>query len=528
MTTQQPLISVVIVSYKVKNFTVRCLDSLYKTEGIPVPEIIVVDNDSKDGTVECLREDFPQVNVIRNEENAGFGRACNQGMKISGGKYVLFLNPDTLVEKDTLKILSDFLEENEKAGMVGPKILNPDGSLQLACRRSFPTPSSALSRFLGLSRLFPKSKKWGRYNLTYLDENQTMEIDAVSGSCMMIRKEVLEKTGGFDEDFFMYGEDLDLCYRIKALGQKVFYCPRTKIVHFKGESAQKKPYRSFIAFQYANYIFSRKHITEHFSFIPKWFLNFGILINSAFQMVQMIMRHPGFAVADLFFLNSILAVVIFAWYRVIQIPSPYDYGNFSVIFLHLIFSVVWLVSLAANGAYSGAKKDISNTFRGCLTGGIVSLATVYLARDLAFSRVAFLITSGLSTFLIPGWRILLFRYRSFQQSSVLLIGSHDLIRRGIIVLNKKPFYSKVYYLSEKQDPEQGNAEYLGKPEEISMIVREVSVDEVIVFQQELSYTKLIETIAISLKKKPVIRLATFSREQKLILADLATPTIQTL
>ena len=208
-------LSIVIVNYNVKEFLQNLIHSIYKAGERINYEIIIVDNASDDGSVELLQEKFPDVKLIVNSKNLGFSKANNIGMSVATGKYILLINPDSIVQEDTFEKMISFFENTPDAGLAGCKILNPDGTLQLACRRSFPGPWTSFCKVIGFSNLFPKSKFFARYNLTYLNENETYEVDAVSGSFMMIKREVLEKVGNLDEQFFMYGEDLDWCYRIK-------------------------------------------------------------------------------------------------------------------------------------------------------------------------------------------------------------------------------------------------------------------------------------------------------------------------
>ena len=218
-------VSVVIVNYNVRDLLRQSLRSIERSlAGIP-SEVIVVDNNSVDGSVGMLAKEFPNITVIANRANIGFSAANNQAMRLATGKYLFILNPDTIVEEETIKILIDFMDTHPGAGAVGCRILNPDGTFALESRRSFPTPAVAFYRMTGLSRLFPRSRIFGRYNLTFLPENQVATVDALSGSCMFLRSAALTasedtdtgrgEAGLFDEDFFMYGEDLDLCYRIQ-------------------------------------------------------------------------------------------------------------------------------------------------------------------------------------------------------------------------------------------------------------------------------------------------------------------------
>ena len=233
-TAKMEKVSIIIISYNVRSYLAHAIDAIIKSEYKEL-EIIVVDNNSYDGTCEYLKEHYDNVssiNIITNKENIGFGKAVNQAAKIATGKYFLILNPDTIIEEETISELVDYLYNNKNVGMVGPKILNSDGTLQLACKRSFPTIKVALPKILGVDRIFPNSKWAGKYNLTYLDPEEIHAVDAISGSCMLIREETFKKLNGFDEQFFMFGEDLDLCTRIWENGLEVHYVPKTKIIHY--------------------------------------------------------------------------------------------------------------------------------------------------------------------------------------------------------------------------------------------------------------------------------------------------------
>ena len=257
-------LSIIIVNYNVKEFLQNLLHSLQKSVSSITHEIIVVDNASDDGSVEFIREKFPQINLIVCQTNLGFSKANNLGLKVSKGKFILLINPDTIVSEDTITKMIEFLNEHPDAGLVGCKILNPDGSLQLACRRSFPGPWTSFCKVTGLSTLFPNSRLFAKYNLTYLDENSTYEVDAISGSFMMMKREVYEKIGGFDEQFFMYGEDLDLCYRIQKNGYKVYYYPGTQIIHYKGESTKRSGLDETKYFYDAMNLFVKKHFSSFY------------------------------------------------------------------------------------------------------------------------------------------------------------------------------------------------------------------------------------------------------------------------
>ena len=259
------MLSVIIVNYNVKFYLEQCLESVRRaSKGLQV-ETFVVDNLSTDGSVAYLRERFPEVTFIENRENVGFARANNQAIRQSKGRYVLLLNPDTFVGEDTLARMVEFMEAHPEAGGAGAYMLNADGTFAPESRRGLPTPFVAFCKMSGLTKLFPKSRLLGRYYMGYLDASEVNEIEAISGACMMLRREALDKVGLLDEDFFMYGEDIDLSYRVLKGGYKNYFIP-TRMLHYKGESTAKNSYRYAYTFYQAMRLFFRKHY-GHYSFI---------------------------------------------------------------------------------------------------------------------------------------------------------------------------------------------------------------------------------------------------------------------
>lgn len=257
-------LSVIIVNWNAREFLARCLETVFASEFDGDFEVIVVDNNSPDGSVEFIRERYPRVKVIANRDNPGFARGNNQAIREARGEYILLLNPDTEIKPDTLQVMADFMRERPDCGMAGCKVLNPDGTLQPACRRSIPTPADAFFKLAGISRLFPRSPRFARYNLTYLPEDRLCAVDAVSGSFLFTRREVVEKIGLLDERFFMYGEDLDWCRRAQQAGYRNYYVPAASIVHYHGQSSAKRPLRTAYYFYQAMYLFYCKHAA------PRW------------------------------------------------------------------------------------------------------------------------------------------------------------------------------------------------------------------------------------------------------------------
>ena len=267
--------SIIIVAYNSCDFIPACLKSVRDAcEGID-SQIIVLDNGSKDRITPEIKKFFPEVLWLDSQENLGFGKGCNLAEKHATKPFLFFINPDTVVSRDSFTKVLDFMEEHPESGTVGCRILNEDGSIQWACRRSFPTIISAVSKTIGLAALFPNSKMLASYNMTYADPDEMIEVDAISGSFFCIRRDVYEKLNGFDEDFFMYGEDLDLCFRTKQMGLHNYYTPITNILHFKGQSCRTRRCGSYVDFYKAMLIFVRKH--KDLYFVPNFLVSFGIL-----------------------------------------------------------------------------------------------------------------------------------------------------------------------------------------------------------------------------------------------------------
>jgi GT2 family glycosyltransferase len=279
-------LAIVIVNYNVCDLLRKCLQSVYASTGEFSYDVCVVDNHSADDSVAMIRAEFPRVKIIDNFQNLGYPAANNQGLRflgVVGGatgenpRYCLLLNPDTVVPADAFSILLEYMDNNPDVGVVGPKLVLTDGSLDLACRRSFPTPAVSAYRFTGLSRLFPTSRRFGRYNMTYLNENEEAEVDSVVGAFMMVRGKAVEQVGLLDERFFMYGEDLDWAKRIKEAGWKVVYYPAVTVMHVKRASSRQSR-RAQVEFYRAMLIFYYKHYYPETPRVLHWLIVLGLAL----------------------------------------------------------------------------------------------------------------------------------------------------------------------------------------------------------------------------------------------------------
>jgi GT2 family glycosyltransferase len=252
-------LSIVIVNYNVKNLLKKCLESIFKYEKDVEFEVIIVDNNSKDHSKEMLKRDFPQAKLIENRRNVGFSRACNQGIRESHGRYILLLNPDTELTPGGFKKMIELMDSRPEVGICGPKMMDQEGNLQFSCR-SFPSYLTAVSSSQSiLNRIFPDNFLSQKYLLKEQDHSQIREVDWVSGSCLLAKREMLEKVGLLDERFYMYVEDVDLCYRAKKSGFSVFYFPLVVVIHHIGKSTQKKKFNMLLEHHRSMYYFYRKH-----------------------------------------------------------------------------------------------------------------------------------------------------------------------------------------------------------------------------------------------------------------------------
>lgn len=280
-------LSVIIVNYNTQEKLQCCLQSVFHSAASYKPEVWVVDNGSSDCSVEMVRKEFPEAKLLINKENLGYARANNQTIKKilesrdkkggegSGSRYILLLNPDVVVAPETFDKMISFMDNNPAVGISGCKVVKADGKLDLACRRSFPNPANALFRVSGLSFLFPKSR-FSSYNLTFLPEDEICEVDSVMGAFLLIRIRAIKQIGFLDEDFFMYGEDLDWSYRVKSAGFKVMYVPVTTVVHDKGSSSRKLPRKALYEFHRAMQLFYDKHYRGKYNFLLNWLVRCGI------------------------------------------------------------------------------------------------------------------------------------------------------------------------------------------------------------------------------------------------------------
>ncbi|MBI1931129.1 MAG: glycosyltransferase [Ignavibacteriales bacterium] len=493
-------LSIIIVNYNVKEYLLNLLDSIKQASKNISTEIIVVDNNSDDGSIPAINEKYPEVRTIQNNVNVGFGAANNQALEISSGKFILLLNPDTIVRENTFSEMINFLEQNPKVGIAGCKVLNPDGTLQLACRRSFPKPWVSFTKVTGLSKIFPNSKLFAKYNLTYLDENKSYEVDAISGSFMMMTREAFNKVGGFDTDFFMYGEDLDLCYRIQKAGLKVFYVHKTEIIHYKGESTKRSKIDETKIFYNAMHLFVSKHFSS--SFIVEIILQFAIILRKTF----------AFANKNKLVIISVtfdFIIYIFLIYFSEQIHSNEKWPGFPDIFkpwVYIIPAVIQILISSLSGVYKRNSFSVLKNFIALFIGMVAITSLTFFFKQFAFSRVVVLLTYVFAVIAFSLWRII-YKLIWLNKSS-----SNDLPLRTVLVgidgtalnfLNKLRSNLTIQYklvgligLNIKDiDKQIENLKVIGSLENLTKVIREHQISNVIFSTESIGFDKIFSTVS---------------------------------
>lgn len=279
-------LSIVIVNWKTKELTAAAIASVFAQTKALLFEVILIDNNSGDGSVEALRAQFPQISIIVNDHNLGFGRANNQGMRQAKGQYIMLLNSDTVVLDHALEKMVSYLDKHADAMMIGPKVLNSDGTFQHACRRMLPTPLSSFYHLFGLVKIFRRNTRVNAYKGYNREPNVTEPVEALSGAAMMFRREVFEATGGFDERFFMYGEDLDLCKQVFDRGWKTVFLHTAEIIHYGGASSKKRRTQSIVNFYDAMWLYYYKHFKETHNFFLQKIIWLGIKMRLMIALLQ--------------------------------------------------------------------------------------------------------------------------------------------------------------------------------------------------------------------------------------------------
>ncbi|MEM6784410.1 MAG: glycosyltransferase [Bacteroidota bacterium] len=502
-------VSVVIVNYNVRGFLEQALSSVQRAVRGLRAEVFVVDNNSVDGSVAMVRERFPDVHVIANRENVGFARANNQAIREARGRMLFILNPDTLVQEDTIERMVAFMDAHPDAGAVGCRILNPDGTFAPESRRAFPTPSVAFYRMTGLARLFPHSPRFGRYNLTYLPRDEVCEVDALSGSCMLVRAEALravgphvddsvrtEGAGLFDESFFMYGEDLDWCYRIQQAGWRIYYTPDTQIIHYKGECTKKGELRYVRLFYGAMIKFSEKHFSGDTALKPRarlsgavlrWAIRLAVMLRAALSLAGRALRAATAPAFEFALAWGAMAAATGLWGAARGVA-------FDAAFYLSVLPLYALGAIAAVGLARGYGRG-RHRLRPLVTGlssAFVTVATVsFFLPAIQFSRGAVLFGFAATAAVLLLGRLAL-HLRAREARSVLLVGDAAEATRLHRMLTGRPRSRlKLLGFVASEDEAKAAVLRLGAPHHLRDLVRLRGVHEVVFAADSLTNTGIL-------------------------------------
>jgi len=492
-------LSVVIVNYNVKHFLEQCLNSVFESSAHCETEVFVVDNNSVDGSCAMIKSKFPQVNLIENKVNYGFSYANNQAIKNSKGEYVLLLNPDTVIEEKTLKTVCDFMDSHPDAGGLGVKMIDGKGRFLPESKRGLPTPEVAFYKIFGISKIFPKSKKYGKYHLTFLDKEKTHSVDVLSGAFMLLRKETLDKIGLLDETFFMYGEDIDISYRITLAGYKNYYLPETTIIHYKGESTKKGSINYVLVFYNAMIIFAKKHFSKKNAGTFIAIIKFAIYLRALMAIVYRFGRSIITPIID--------ALIILAGFILITpVWSNYKFGSENAyphdVFIYAVigYIMIWILSLMFLGGYDKPVK-IKNVFKGLIAGTLLILVLYSLLPvHFRFSRAIILLGSAWAAIIIPTFRFgLHFTGRSIFKISlpgkkrVAIVGSKKESNDLLKLLNNNNPKIKI---SAFVNPELNNSDsfFTGNLNQLDEVVKINKIDEIIFCAKNLQSQQIIQTM----------------------------------
>jgi O-antigen biosynthesis protein len=488
-------VSVVIVNYNVRDLVLNSVASLRGAlEGID-GEIIVVDNGSSDGAIEALNARFPEVVTIALESNLGFGAANNIGIERARGEFILLLNPDTIVEEKTVRTMLAFMDAKPECGIAGCRVLLPDGTLDKASKRGFPSPWSSFCKVFGLSTLFPKSKVFGGYNMTYVADDVTARIEAISGCFMFCRAGVLRALGGFDTDYFMYGEDLDLCYRATRLGWHIYYHPGTTIIHVKGESTRRSSLDSLAVFYEAMEIFARKHFRSNLPLL--WLVRLGISTRRG--LARLLERFPqiGFMPVDL--VATLAGIAIGS---LVKFGSPLQYPTWALPVVYGVPPAIFVASIAASGGYRIDRRTIRPTAMGYLVGFFVLSALPYFFKDYAFSRGVVLVTTGVGAAVGLIGRFLWLLWRgTYGADAIRRIAflTREEVSPELRAAVRRMFFGKPVSIIGAIAPTFSELDelpgtHLGTVENVAKLVSTHRLTDIVVFDHRLSYSEVMRAL----------------------------------
>lgn len=498
-------LSIVIVNFNVAYYLEQCLKSVEKAiEGIE-SEVFVVDNDSVDGSCQMVQTLFPWVQLIENETNLGFSKANNQAIKIAKGQYILLLNPDTVVEKDCFIKIVDFMNKHPNVGGLGVKMIDGNGIFLPESKRGFPSPKVAFFKMLGLSKLFPKSKLFNWYHLGHLNTDDINEVEVLSGAFMLVRKSVIDNVGMLDETYFMYGEDIDLSYRIIEAGYKNIYFPKTTIIHYKGKSTQKGSLNYVVLFYSAMKIFAKKFFSKSHAHTFLFFINFAIYLRAGISLLRRLFVKLLYPIVDFIILYTGFALFTPFWGRYKYQNQAYDFPEMYYHFNIPLYGIVLIATLYFTGTYV-RPIEIRKTIKYSFVAMVINLALfAFLPESVRFSRAMFLVGTLFVLAFIPINRYILsfldkfdFELKSTKRRRTIIVGTEEECRRiSNIILKSIDQGEIVGYISPIKNK---NPFFIGDLTQLKNCVKIHHIQDVVFCENDLSESIIIQSmITISSK-----------------------------
>jgi len=490
-------LSVIIVNYNVRHFLEQALLSVRKAMQGIAGDVWVVDNNSVDDSVRMVQEKFPEVRLLANKNNPGFAVANNQAIRASNGEYVLLLNPDTLVEEDTFSKCLAFMDAHPEAGALGVKLIDGSGKFLPESKRGFPSPWVAFCKTVGLSSIFPKSRLFNQYYLGYLDERETNPVDVLVGAFMFIRRAALDKAGLLDEAFFMYGEDIDLSYRIIQAGYKNYYFPETKIIHYKGESTKKGSLNYVRTFYQAMIIFTQKHFTGRQAGLYIRMLQAAIWLRAGLTLGKHLWDKIWLPLLDAMAIYGGLVFLKNFWANYYY-KDPEWFKPNVLWFNFPLYILIWLGTVWLNGGYD-QRYSLRRLVAG-LSAGTLALAAVYGFLDLDYrpSRALVLMGAVWAVSATVGIRAIahFLEFRNFnigrnQMRNLVVVGSREESERVLGLLNqagvRKNLIGIVAPLPIKTGSrmQEAGSTMLGNLDQLDEIVRIFRVTEIIFCSKDI-------------------------------------------
>ncbi len=502
-------LSIIIVNYNVMHFLEQCLNSVMEAIKTIEAEVIVVDNNSVDGSLQMLSEKFPDLILIANKDNRGFSKANNQGIRVSKGEYVLLLNPDTIVEEDTFVKALAFMDQHPDAGGLGVKMLDGKGRFLPESKRGLPTPAAAFYKMFGFSKLFPQSKRFASYHQGHLDADAIHQVEVLSGAFMLMRKQALDKVGLLDEDFFMYGEDIDLSYRLLKGGYKNYYFPKTRIIHYKGESTKKNTVNYVFVFYNAMVIFAKKHYSSENAKLFSLLINTAIIFRAIISLLASTFKKLLVPFIDFCLIYMGVFLTAKYWGQYI-LGGQYSYpALFLYVFIPIII-IFWQVVIYYSGGYDKPIKPLK-IIGGQLVGSLLVLVIyALLPESYRFSRALLLFASLWSIMIMLLWRLLFFSlgFKSLKMGNKLtkniaVVGEEQEARRVLDLIKKTAIDASAasIIISDEVSVVKDNL-ILGNIRQLSEIVNIHKINELIFCAKSLQSAEIINLMT-QLKSTPL-------------------------